>query len=69
MQEYKHFQSQEVVRDMKIDNDFSEKTFRINLEIKMHNYPCHLLSICQEDELGHHSVGIEDNIIKSRISK
>jgi endoplasmic reticulum-Golgi intermediate compartment protein 1 len=25
--------------------------------------------VCQEDDLGHHSVGVEDNLLKSRINK
>ena len=47
---------------MVIDNDFNEKMFRINLEIELYKFPCHLLSLCQEDDLGHHSVGVEDNL-------
>ena len=54
---------------MAIDNDFNEKMFRINLEVHFKNYPCHILSLCQEDELGHHSVGVENNIVKTRMSK
>lgn len=49
---------------MLIDNDFNEKEYRVNLDITLYGFPCHVLSICQEDELGHHSVGVETNISK-----
>jgi hypothetical protein len=54
---------------MLIDNDFNEKLFRIRLDITLHRFPCHILSLCQEDDLGHHSVGVEDNLKKVRLNR
>ena len=53
---------------MAIDNNYEEADFRVNLDIVLNNFPCHMLSLCQEDDLGHHTVGVEKDLQKIRLN-
>jgi len=58
IQEYWLYRSVRKVRELHLDHSLNETEVNINLDISFYNTPCQLLSICWEDDLGHHISGV-----------
>lgn len=57
-QEYWLFRSVKKVRELHLDHSINETEVNINLDISFYNTPCQLITLCWEDDLGHHISGV-----------
>lgn len=57
-QEYYLFRSVTKVRELHLDHSLNETQVNINLDISFYNTPCSLITLCWEDDLGHHVSGV-----------
>lgn len=56
------------VRELHLDHSINETEVKINLDISFYNTPCSLLTICWEDDLGHHISGVP-TVLKKTIDR
>ena len=69
LSEYRLFATEEVTKEMVIDNDQATTTMRVNIDFTFLRVPCLGLSLDQEDEIGNHILDVGNTLRKIRLNE
>lgn len=62
------FASSEVYSEIEVDHFKDDKDLAVHLAVRLHSYPCGLLSLDKLDQVHTHTVDVQENLQKIRIS-
>lgn len=69
LSEYRLFATEEVIKEMIIDNDQATTTMRVNINFTFLKVPCLGLGLDQEDEIGNHILDVGGELRKIRLNE